>query len=67
VNANPGWERSRKHAMLIDCLKAWDVKNPEAFSTAVAEYNQIKRLDAWTTEVLLIVKHQIEGEEDDIN
>jgi alpha-soluble NSF attachment protein len=66
VSANPGWERSREHAMLADCLKAWDQKSPEAFSTAVAEYDQIKRLDAWTTETLLIVKHFIEGEEDDI-
>jgi alpha-soluble NSF attachment protein len=66
VTANPGWERSREYAMLTDCLKAWDDRNPDAFATAVAEYDQIKRLDAWLTEVLLIVKQHIEGDEEDI-
>jgi alpha-soluble NSF attachment protein len=67
ATAYPGWERSREYAMLVACLKAWDEKNPEAFSTAVAEYDGIKRLDAWQTEVLLAVKRLIEGDEEDLS
>jgi hypothetical protein len=42
--------------MLVDCLKAIDELNEEAFLTAVAEYDQIKRLDKWMTGVLLVIR-----------
>jgi alpha-soluble NSF attachment protein len=64
--AYPGWERSREYGMLVACLKAWDERSPDAFSTAVAEYDGIKRLDAWQTGVLLVVKGHIEGDEEDL-
>jgi alpha-soluble NSF attachment protein len=66
ITTNPGWERSREHAMLVDVLKAIDERNPEAFATAVAEYDQIKRLDRWMTDVLLVVKGLLEGQEESL-
>jgi alpha-soluble NSF attachment protein len=64
VTTNPGWERSREHAMLADVLKAIDEGDRESFTTAVAEYDQIKRLDRWMTDVLLLVKGSVEFETD---
>jgi hypothetical protein len=64
VSANPGWDRSREYAMLAEIIKAINDRSSEAFATAVAEYDQVKRLDGWMTDTLLVVKNLIEGDDD---
>ena len=64
VSANPGWERSREFALLDAVMKSFQERDPNTFATALAEYDQIKRLDNWMTEVLLEIRKLIEGEED---
>ena len=66
VSASPGWERSREYIMLQGCIEATNNRDPEAFATAVAEYDQIKRLDNWATNTLLVAKKLIEGDDEDI-
>lgn len=64
VGANPGWERSREFSLLDQVIKAFQERDPNAFAQALAEYDQVKRLDNWMTEVLLEIRKLIEGEED---
>ena len=52
--------------MLQGCIEATNNRDPEAFATAVAEYDQIKRLDNWATNTLLVAKKLIEGDDEDI-
>jgi alpha-soluble NSF attachment protein len=64
--ANPGWARSRDAAMLADIIKAANENDLEEFASAVAEFDQVRRLDGWMTETLLVVRRLIEEEEDDL-
>jgi alpha-soluble NSF attachment protein len=64
VLKNAGWERSREYVLLVAAVKSYEERDAEAFSQACAEYDQIKRLDNWMTEVLTIIKGLIEAEDD---
>ncbi|OHT04945.1 Alpha-soluble NSF attachment protein [Tritrichomonas foetus] len=66
VAAYPGWERSREYSMLDMCAKAINDRDSEAFSTALAEYDQFKRLDNWMTSTLLVVKNLIDEVDVDV-
>jgi alpha-soluble NSF attachment protein len=61
---NPGWERSREYVLLGAAVKAYEERDADAFSQACAEYDQIKRLDNWMTDVLTTIKGLIEAEDD---
>lgn len=69
VNAAPGFERSREAIMLTELFEAYKNKDNEARATAVANYDAIKRLDRWHTEVhtdiMKIIKGEDDGEEED--
>jgi alpha-soluble NSF attachment protein len=64
VGTLPGWERSREYGMLAGIVQAVNDRAPDAFATAIQEYDQVKRLDKWMTETLLVVKKLIEGDDD---
>jgi alpha-soluble NSF attachment protein len=64
VGSLPGWERSREYGMLVGIIQAVNDRSADAFATAVQEYDQIKRLDKWMTDTLLVVKKLVEGEDD---
>lgn len=66
IASYPAWERSREYLMLQACDQAINDRNSEAFSSAIAEYDQIKRLDNWMTSSLLVVKKLIDGDDEDI-
>lgn len=66
VSSYPAWERSREYTMLLACDKAINDRNSQAFSDALAEYDQFKRLDSWMTNTFLVVKKLIDGDDEDI-
>lgn len=66
VNLYPAWERSRECHLLTDCAAAVNNHDSGAFSQAVAEYDQMRPLDSWMANNLLIVKNLIDDSEIDI-
>jgi len=67
LSANPGWGGCREHILINGILEAIKKNDSEAYSQAIFDYDQIKRLDKWTTDVLLVTKNRLEhGEEEDI-
>lgn len=58
------FEGSRE-AMLLDqtleAFKSLDSKSVERFSTALAEFDRMIRLDAWKTKILLVAKKRLES------
>jgi alpha-soluble NSF attachment protein len=53
-----GTPEAKLAAAIIEAVKEED---PEAFSAAVYDHDQMKRLDAWKTKLLLAVKRTIEA------
>ena len=67
LSQSPGFHGSREHLLLTGIIDAIKKNDTNAYSQAVFDYDQIKRLDKWFTEVLLIMKKRLdEGEEEDI-
>jgi len=55
----PAFTNQREHAFAQKLIAAAEQSDDDAFTAAVAEYDAVTRLDAWTTAVLLAVKEQI--------
>jgi len=54
---------TRECQLLNAILDAWDKQDVDAFTEAVFQFDQITKLDAWKTQILLKVKNMIkEGE-----
>ena len=66
VNLNPGWERTRDCQLLQKTLKAMNDNDVEAFTSALAEYDQVKRLDSWMIDTFTAIKKLIEGDDEDL-
>ena len=47
---------TREHDLLEALCAACESQDEEAVATAAAEYDRVKRLDPWTTKLLLAVK-----------
>ncbi|EFN53423.1 hypothetical protein CHLNCDRAFT_53692 [Chlorella variabilis] len=64
------FDNSREHTFLAALADALDEGDVEAFTTAVADYDSLTRLDAWKTTLLVRVKRKItsrdEVEEEDL-
>jgi alpha-soluble NSF attachment protein len=52
-------EGSRELKLVEACVEAIEVGDAEGFTTAVAEYDSLTRLDAFKTELLLRVKRKL--------
>lgn len=66
------FEGSREAMLLEQCQEAFsecDDKSVQKFSTALAEFDRMIRIDAWKTKILLAAKRRLEsmmeGDEDD--
>ena len=62
---NPSWDRSHEFNMIQTLIKAIEETKPDDFAQAVYDYDQIKRLDNWMTSTLLLIKKQIEVNEEE--
>lgn len=66
VDLLPSWKKTREYSLLEDCIDAINNNDSQAFSNAVAEYDQFKPIDSWMTTNLLVVKNLIDEAEIDI-
>jgi alpha-soluble NSF attachment protein len=68
--SDPAFASSRERDLLVNCAKAFEAGDQDAFSSAVAEFDSMSRLDGWKTTMLLKAKKRIvaavEAEEDDL-
>ena len=55
--------REREHKLLLNIIAAMEACNQDNYTTAVAEYNQICKLDEWKTTILLRIKSNIKMED----
>lgn len=64
------FDGSREAKLLIELADSWELGDVDAFTTAVAEYDSLTRLDGWKTTMLLRIKRKLtapeEGEEEDL-
>mgnify|MGYP002635492572 CR=1 FL=1 len=58
---DPSLPGSREGALLRTLASAADCRDVDAFTTALAEFDAMTRLDAWKTGLLLRAKKGIEG------
>ena len=65
VNQSPPFVNSREYKLLKGIIEAIKNTNSEDFSTAIYQYDQIKKLDKWYVETLLLVKNRLEGDVED--
>jgi len=63
--ADPGFTQSRECKLLKALLSAVEKKDAEEFSTVLLEYDNISKLDAWKTKLLLKIKKTIMPPEDE--
>jgi len=52
----PMWDGSRECKLMEGCLSAFNAEEIEKFTELVYKYDQISRLDPWTSKVLLDIK-----------
>jgi len=68
--SDPSFAQTRERDLLVKCAKAFESGDGDAFSSAVADFDSMSRLDAWKTTMLLKAKKRIaqrvEAEEDDL-
>ena len=65
INTSPAFEPTRECKLLNGIMEAIEAGKSDDFSTAVYQYDQIKKLDKWYVETLLLIKNRIEGQVDD--
>ena len=66
-NEFPSWERSKEYIVLRALARAIENRDVDGFSKVVADYDQYKMLDDWTSNSLQAVKQLlINGEEEEI-
>lgn len=53
---------SRECKLLENLIQAIEDKDLKAFRTALKEYDNISKLDAWKTSVFLVIKNNLEKE-----
>lgn len=67
---DPSFNGTRERDLLLKCAKAFENGDQDEFSSAVADFDSMSRLDAWKTTMLLKAKKRIvarqEAEEDDL-
>ena len=61
----PSFQDTREFALLNKLVKSCEEDKIDDFTEAVTEYDNISRLDDWTTGLLLRAKKAIGGEGDD--
>lgn len=54
------FETSREYGLLNKCCAAYDEADADKFTEAVFDYDQISKLDAWKSSILLKVKQSIQ-------
>lgn len=62
----PSFQDSREFKLCHQLVKAMDEGKVDEFTQAITEYDQITRLNDYTTSLLLRAKKQIDGEDDDL-
>nr|QQY02503.1 alpha-soluble NSF attachment protein [Cryptocotyle lingua] len=62
----PMFADSRECTLMKKVADALEQENPEAFTVAVQEYDNITRLDPWVTSLLLKLKKTLGGDDEDI-
>ncbi|XP_004364672.1 soluble NSF attachment protein [Capsaspora owczarzaki ATCC 30864] len=55
----PGFADTREGKFVSDLLKALETSDADGFTSIVADYDSISRLDPWLTSILLVIKRQI--------
>eukprot|EP01135_Chromosphaera_perkinsii_P007261 Nk52_evm69s745 gene=Nk52_evmTU69s745 len=65
-NMFPSFQDSRECKLLVNLLGAWEEQNLDDFTQCIADYDNISRLDAWVTSMLLRVKNGSFGEEESL-
>lgn len=62
---DPTFTAQREHQLLTDLCEAMEAKNQEQFTDKLFQYDQISKLDAWKTTILVRVKNSIEEADDE--
>mmetsp|Transcript_7374 Transcript_7374/g.10247 ORF Transcript_7374/g.10247 Transcript_7374/m.10247 type:complete len:331 (+) Transcript_7374:141-1133(+) len=52
-------EKTREFMLCSALIAALDANDQDAIATAAAEYDKVKRLDPWTTKILLAIKSHV--------
>eukprot|EP00043_Microstomoeca_roanoka_P018016 m.190198 g.190198 ORF g.190198 m.190198 type:complete len:292 (-) comp16753_c1_seq3:1730-2605(-) len=63
ITAFPQFQDTREQKLLFGVLDAKDENDVEKFTQAVREFDEIQKLDAWTTTMLLKIKKSMEEED----
>jgi len=61
-NQDPGFSSTREAKFTNVLIEAVEAGDPEMFTGAVVEFDQVTKLDNWKTRMLLKVKKGIESE-----
>ena len=64
---DPGFTQTREHQLLVDLSEAVEEGDQEKFSDKLFQFDQMSKLDKWKTTLLLRVKENIEGKEEDFS
>jgi alpha-soluble NSF attachment protein len=66
-NMYPNFTNGREYKLLEELFKQQKLGKQDEFADALAEYDNLSRLDRWKTEILLRVKNAITEKEDDFS
>jgi len=64
---DPAFTQTREHQLLVDMVGAIEEGDQEKFADKLFQFDQVSKLDKWKTTLLLRVKEQIEGKEEDFS
>jgi alpha-soluble NSF attachment protein len=64
---DPGFASQRECQLLVDLLGAVNAKDADMFTDKLFAYNQMSKLDKWKTSILLLIKTQIQEEQEDFS
>jgi len=64
---DPGFTQTREHQLLVDLSEAVEDGDAEKFADKLFQFDQMSKLDKWKTTLLLRVKENIAGQEEDFS
>ena len=64
---DPSFPTQREHQLLVDLTQSIEQGDQDLFQDRLFQYDQISKLDKWKTTLLLRVKENIEGAEEDFS
>ncbi|WBW71251.1 alpha SNAP [Schizosaccharomyces osmophilus] len=66
IQIDPSFATTREHQLLMDLQTSIESSDADTFAGQVFGYDQLSKLDAWKTNILLLIKNNIQEAEDDL-